>query len=515
MASILKMKRDFLQSMRESEGRESPIEIDPEQFRRLGHDLVDDVADFLRSLPQRPVTKSETPDEVARLTGNGPVPRRGTAPSKLLRETSKLLFDHSLFNGHPRFLAYITSSAAPIGALSDFLASSVNPNLGAFVLSPVATQIELQVVSWIAEMIGYDKDCGGLLVSGGNMANFIPFLVARKAKSPWDISKKGIPSGRIGRLRVYASRETHTWIEKAPDLFGLGSEAVRTISVDDAQRMNVRELRSMIARDKKAGDHPFLVVGTAGTTATGAIDPLPEIAEVAREFDLWFHVDGAYGALAAMLPDKPTGLEGIARADSVAVDPHKWLYAPLEAGCVLVKNSELLRKTFTHHPTYYQLEVQGGEAVNFYEYGFQNSRGFRALKVWLGIRQVGWNGYAKMIAEDIGLAKELYRLAQEQDELEPLTQSLSITTLRYVPSDLRGKGKRAEKYLNRLNEEILNRIQKSGELYPSNAVVDGKYALRFCVVNFRTSIEDMRESVRIVLKIGAGTDSDFRKNRAS
>ena len=260
---------------------------------------------------------------------------------------------------------------------------------------------------------------------------------------------------------------------------------------------------------------PFLVVGTAGTVSTGAIDPLPKLAAICREYDLWFHVDGAYGALAAMLVDGgdvevPVDLRGIREADSVAVDPHKWLYAPLEAGCALVREPGLLRDAFSYHPPYYKFDDDVTATINYYEYGPQNSRGFRALKVWLALRQAGREGYAGMISDDIQLAQELYRLVETQPELQVFTQGLSITTFRYVPPDLLPGSQESERYLNTLNAELLMRLQKSGEAFISNAVIGEIFVLRACIVNFRTSLEDIEALPGIVIRLGREVDAAIR-----
>ena len=299
----------------------------------------------------------------------------------------------------------------------------------------MATEIEAQTVRWIAELIGYPSDCGGLLTSGGNMGNFIGFLAARKAKLPWDVRASGMLGGAGRQVRIYASSETHTWLQKAADLAGLGTDAIRWVPTDAHLRMDIGALRTLLREDLDRGDAPFLVVGTAGSVSTGAIDPLPELATLCREHGLWFHVDGAYGGLAAMLPTASSDLKGLCLADSVAVDPHKWLYAPLEAGCALVRDRHALQDTFHYHPTYYQFDT-GEEPLNYHEYGPQNSRGLRALKVWLALRQIGREGYERLIAEDIELSEEMFRRIAAHPELEVCTQALSITTFRYVPTDL-------------------------------------------------------------------------------
>ena len=490
--------------------RTSPLEMNPKEFRKLGHQLVDQIADYLGNLPDRSVTPGEKPSTVRKILGDASLADNGTDPRQLLDEAAAALFDHSLFNGHPRFWGYITSSAAPIGILGDLLASAVNPNVGAWILSPMASEIEAQTIRWLAEMIGYPENCGGVLVSGGNMANFVGFLAGRKAKATWDIRSKGFSDESV-MLRVYASRETHTWIEKATDLFGFGTDAICWIPAKSDQKIDVRILEQRILEDKEAGYLPIMVVGAAGTVSTGAVDPLPQLAAICRKYDLWFHVDGAYGAAAAVLPEASDDLKGLAEADSVALDPHKWLYSPLEAGCTLVRDAKLLKDAFSFHPEYYHFGGKGkDEPVNYYEYGLQNSRGFRALKVWLALRHVGRNGYINMIRDDIALAHALYEAVDAQPLIEALTCNLSITTFRYVPEDLPKGFDRIESYLNELNEELVDRLQSGGEAFVSNALVDGKYALRSCIVNFRTTLKDIEALPEIVIRLGKEVDAELR-----
>jgi glutamate/tyrosine decarboxylase-like PLP-dependent enzyme len=485
------------------------LDISAADFRVLGHELVDRIADHLASLPGGRVTPAEPATAVrAALNAGRDLPDEGSDPGELLARAGDLLFGHSLFNGHPRFLGYITSSAAPLGMLGELLASAVNANCGSFTLSPMATEIEAQTVRWIGELVGFGKDAGGLLVSGGNMANFVCLLAARAARAGWDVRTAGIrPDAK--RLVMYASAETHTWIQKAADLFGFGTDAIRWIPADEHQRMRVSDLARRIQIDREAGDLPFFVVGTAGSVSTGAVDPLEEISAICKQQDLWFHVDGAYGALAAMVPGAPEGLGALRLADSVAVDPHKWLYAPLEAGCVLVRDVRHLRDAFSYHPAYYHFQH---DVMNFVDYGPQNSRGFRALKVWLALQQVGRLGALQMIADDMALARDLHELAARHPRLEALTQSLSITTFRYVPADLRERrdAPDVEDYLNRLNTDVLTRIEQSGEAFLSNAVVDGRYALRACIVNFRTSRRDLELVVDLAVKLGDAADKAGR-----
>ncbi len=491
--------------------RNAPLEMTPEQFRALGHRLVDRVAELLGSLPSRPVTRAESPPQIRALLGDSPLPEHGTSAEILLEETARLLVEHSLFNGHPRFWGFITSPPAPVGILGEMLASAINPNVGGWILSPVASEIEAQTVRWITEMIGFPRDAGGILVTGGNMANMVAFLAARKARVTWDARAHGMAGEGSRRLRVYASAETHTWLHKAVDLFGLGLDSINWVSAGSDQRINTAELREKISADRARGELPFMVIGTAGTVSTGAVDPLPEIAAIAREHGLWFHVDGAYGGFAAVAPNAPADLRGIALADSVAVDPHKWLYAPLDAGCALVRDRNALHDAFTQQrPSYYQLLQDAEQAVNYFEYGPENSRGFRALKVWLAIRQVGREGYAKMIGDDIRLAEALFELLSVHPEMQAFRQGLSIATFRYVPRDLTPGDAKTEEYLNELNKAVLAGLQKSGEAFLTNAVIGGAFVLRACIVNFHTTLADIQTLPGLVARLGAELDSKLR-----
>ncbi len=472
-----------------------------EDFRKLGYEVVDSLASLFGSLSDRPVAAGVTPSMIRGQLGQGGIPENGEDAARIMESATELLFRNSTFNGHPRFFGYITAPAAPIGVLGELLAAGVNANVGAWSLSPAATEIERQTVSWIAELIGFPTSCGGIFVSGGNMANMVCMLVARSARLSGMSTNDGASSPNA-RFRIYASTETHTWIEKAIDIMGLGAEALRKIPIDSARRLRMDALEQAVVDDRAAGLLPLAVIGTAGTVSTGSIDPLRQIGALCRDERIWFHVDGAYGAPAAALPDASEDLKALSVADSVAVDPHKWLYAPLEAGCSLIRDASLLRATFAHHPPYYHFGDAEGEPVfNFHEFGPQNSRGFRALKVWLGLRHAGRVGYVKMIQDDCGLARLMFETVTANKYLEPVSCELSITTFAFVPPDLPHDTRRLE-YLNELNTELLSELQQNGEVYLSNAVVDGRFLLRACIVNFRTTADDVRASVDVVVKTG-------------
>jgi len=480
--------------------RNAPIEIDRKEFQKLGYQLVDRIADFIDSIKDRPVTTTKSQSELLKVLGDNSLPENGIPPGELLSRTSDLLFNYSLLNGHPRFLGYITSSAAPLGALADLLAASVNPNVGANILSPMATEMEKQTIKWLAEFIGVSPSYGGILVSGGNMANFTAFLAARTAKAPITIKEEGI-SNTTDKLTIYCSKTTHTWVEKAAILFGSGSKSIRWIKTTASNQIDERILEETINEDLENGCRPIMVIGTAGDVSTGAVDNLKNLAAISKQYNMWFHIDGAYGIPAAVIPSLKNLFNGVTEADSIALDPHKWLYSPLEAGCTLVKDPQHLLNTFSSHPEYYNFSTTEGETSrNYYEFGLQNSRGFRALKVWMTLQQVGRSGYEKLISEDIEFAELLFALAAEHEELEAVTQNLSISTLRYIPIDY--DSDLENEYLNELNVEILNVLQSEGEVFLSNAVVHGKYCLRACVVNFRTSKHDIEEIIQIIVRVG-------------
>lgn len=481
--------------------RVSPIEISKDEFKKVGYFLIDTISDFIHDIDKLPVTSGENPKQIQDILGDASLPEYGSSVEEIVSKTTDLLLQHSLLNGHPKFLGYITSSPAPIGMLADLFAAAVNPNVGANVLSPMATAIEKQTVKWLAEFIGLSSNYGGILVSGGNMANFTAFLAARTAKAPKNLKESGLPS-ITGEMVLYCSKATHTWVEKAAVLFGHGANAIRWIPTDENNRMNTVKLIEKIGEDVTAGRKPFMVVGNAGDVSTGVVDNLSAIAAICKGHDLWFHIDGAYGIPAAVIPELKNLFNGIQDADSIALDPHKWLYAPLEVGCTLVKNPQHLIDTYSSHPVYYKFDnIDDVPSHNYYEYGFQNSRGFRALKVWMALQQVGKTGYIKMIAEDIENSKLMFDEAAKHPELEAVTHNLSITTLRYIPAGFKQDPDK-EKYLNTINENLANALQQGGEVFLSNAVVAEKFCLRGCIVNFRTSKKDIHEIIEIIVRTG-------------
>lgn len=489
--------------------RRSALDMPTDEFRSLGHSLIEQIADFYDSLPQRNLAGANVPAQVRQLLGADELPEQGMDAEDLLASVAPLLLDNSLHNGHPKFLGYITSSAAPLGALADLLAAALNANLAKWDLSPMASEIETQTVRWLADLIGYERNCDGLMVSGGNMANFLAFVAARCSVTGGDIRSAG-NYGEDKRLTVYASRETHTWIEKAADVCGIGTDAIRWIDTDRDGRIRLDRLSAQLDEDRRTQHLPFLVVGTAGSVSTGVIDPLREMAALCREHGVWFHVDGAYGAPAATLPESPDDLHALELADSVAIDPHKWLYCPIEVACVLTKHKDALKNAFSFRPDYYKFDDEQASGIDYYEHGMQNTRGFRALKVWMALRRAGREGYAQSIRDDIHLAQSLFNCVASHPEFEERSIHLSIATFRYVPRNLNLDHPATRAYLNDLNTSLLAELQKGGRVFLSNAIVDGDYLLRACVVNFRTTIADIEEIRAIIADTGSHLDHTMR-----
>lgn len=490
--------------------RTTKIDLSSEEFKKLGHELVERIAEFISNIDSLPVTRAENEETIRKLLrSEDPLPETGINANDLISNTTDLLINHSLFNGHPRFWGYITSSPAPLGILGDFLSAAINSNVGAWSLSPMASEIEAQTIRWIGSLIGYPASAG-IIVSGGNVANYIGFLAAIRAKAGLELRKKGVWDLKKQYI-IYCSAETHTWIQKAADLFGLGTDSIRWIKTDQYSKMDLEALKYAIEKDLKSGNKPFLVVGTAGSVSTGVVDPLDDLAQICKQHKLWFHIDGAYGGFAAAVPELKHAFSGLEKADSIAIDPHKWLYAPLEAGCTLVKNPDHLTNAFSYHPPYYNFEQS---VVNYVDYGIQNSRGFKALKVWLTLQQMGRKGYQNLIREDILLAKYAFDILTESQLIETFTHNLSITTFRYVPEDLqnRKQTQNVKNYLNELNKAILDRIEESGKFFLSNALINAEFLLRMCIVNFRTSISDINDFKEFLLITAHDTDAELRSD---
>ncbi len=475
----------------QTELENAPLDMTGEEFRRVGHKLVDQIAAFLDGVRSRKVQSLDAVEAAQQFLGDQALPSKGLSADEVMSDVSSLLIEKSLLTAHPRFWAYINGSASPIGALADMLAAAINPNLATWAVGPVASEIERQSVQWIAELMGYPRQAGGLLVSGGTVANITALLAARRAVLGAEIRRDGLRNSP--QSRFYATVETHAWLEKAVDMMGFGEAAITRVETDAQLRMDTVHLAACIAEDRKAGHLPFAVVASAGTVSTGAIDPIKAIAALCSRENVWFHIDGCYGAAAAILPSAPADLQCLGLADSIAMDAHKWLYVPLEAGCVLVKDKNHLVDTFAHETGYYPVSDETMPLpVAYRDQGIQTSRGFRALKVWMCLRQAGREGYIDMIGSNIRLAQHLADRITQTAALELRYRSLSIVTFRYNPGlkELPG-GTLSNQVLNKVNQNILKKLQEEGWAYPSHAHIGGEFLLRVCITNFRTRLEDV------------------------
>src|SRR6476646_5255614 len=363
--------------------------LDPEnwdELRALGHRMVDDLLAYLRTVRDRPVWRPIPGDVRASL--KGPVPRAPEGADQAYADFRDYVLPHPMGNIHPRFWGWVMGTGTPLGALAEMLAAGMNPNMGGG--DHVANLVEEQVLDWCKEMLGFPSDASGLLVSGGSMANLVGLAVARSARAGFDVRKRGVRAAG-GPLTVYASVETHSSVQKAVELLGLGSDALRLVPVNAELEIDVPALERMVRDDRADGCWPICVVGNAGTVGTGAIDDLRSLAHLCAAEKLWLHVDGAFGALATLVPEYRSRLAGMEQADSIAFDLHKWMYVPFEAGCALVRDADAHRRTFSLRPDYLTHAERGlaGGSLWFSEYGIQLSRGFKALKVWMSLKEHG------------------------------------------------------------------------------------------------------------------------------
>ncbi|MCA9691297.1 MAG: aminotransferase class V-fold PLP-dependent enzyme [Myxococcales bacterium] len=472
----------------------SPYELPAADLRRLGHRVVDLVVDYLEGLPARPVFQRMSQAERDRLQA-APLPTRGQDPDALVDALVEAVLPHPMGNGHPRFFAWVNPAPDPVAVVTEALAAAMNPSCAGG--DHAGVYLERGVIGWLRALVGHDAPAGGgLLVSGGSAATITALAAARHRAA----ERRGLDvrhDGVVGLpLTIYASGEVHSCVRKAVELLGLGARSLRTIACDGARRIDVAALRAAITRDRAAGYAPFSVVGSAGTVNTGAVDPLDALADVCAEEALWLHVDGAYGAPGVLDPRLAPRYAGLSRADSLAIDPHKWLSVPAECGCLLVADFAALRAAFSHVPSYLKARPGRGfdELPWFAEYGSQQTRGLRALKLWVTLSRLGRDGIAATVARHHDLARRLQRRVEAHPALELLAPAtLSIVCFRVAPPGL------DEAAIEALNRELLVRVQESGEAFLSGTELDGRFALRACVLNHRTRAADVDRLVEVVV----------------
>jgi len=465
-------------------GTMTALQLSPDDFRRIAKQVTDLAAEYLESMDSRPISPQATGADTERLF-RSVLPEEG-AGEEVWKEMQPVIQHSRAQNG--RFFGYVLGSGEPLGAMADLLASILNQNVTAWRSGPAAVTLERTVVGWLADVIGCHGFTGSL-TGGGSSANLMGLAMAREAKTP--ANEKGMS----GQGAVYASEEVHMSIPKAVALLGIGRQNLRLIQTDESFHMVPEELERAIRRDKEAGKKPLAIVANAGTVNTGAIDPLAAISAVAKSHDVWLHVDGAYGALAAIASrNKFAGFE---QADSISLDPHKWLYQPLDCGCLLYRDAQAARTAFSHTGEYARaLSNDPIESFAFFEESLELSRRFRALKLWLSLRYHGFGAFREAIKKDLGHARRLAEAIVEEPMLELVTPvELSAVCFRYL-----GPGGYSETDLNRFNAAILKRVTERGRIYLSNALLRAKFCLRACIVNHRTSDADIDSVVPEVLE---------------
>jgi len=459
------------------------FDLSPDELRRLGLLAVEAVATHRAELEARPVfgkvgVRASLFDE--------PLPEEGRPFEEVLAFAREHVLPSPFGNSHPRFFAFINASADPVGVFADLMAHAMNPNCWGG--DHAAIHVEHRVLAWLASILGLPRETEGILTSGGSMANFTALAAARVAMAPWDIRQEGVGAAGQPRLVVYASDQVHNCVDKAVDLLGLGWKQLRKIASDDGFRMRVDLLGAQIAHDRAAGLLPAIVVGTAGTVNTGAVDPLEEIAELCQREGLWFHADGAYGGMAVVADELGSLFRGLESAHSVAADPHKWLYVPYEAGACFVREPGRLAAAFRRPAEYL---VQDAESPllgppGFNDRGPELSRAFKALKVWMGLKVHGRRAYAERVRRDCALAQFL---AQEVDR-RPVFERLAPVGLSIVNFRCRPDGM-SERRLDALNRQVVNRLVAGGGFMLAPTVLRGRVSMRVCIVNFRTTETDL------------------------
>jgi glutamate/tyrosine decarboxylase-like PLP-dependent enzyme len=472
------------------------IDLTPEQFRQLGYRAVDLLAEQLAGLPEAP-SRRPVPDALRQQLLGQPLPDEGRPAAQVLDAVAEYVLPYPMGNISPRFFAWVNSPAAPLGVLAELLAGGMNSSVAGG--DHAATYVEHAVLAWLKQLLGYPAGSGGLLISGGSMANLVGLAVMRFVKAQGAIRARGFQD-EPAPMVVYTSAQGHSCIEKAVELLGIGHDHLRKIPTDHDQRLDVDLLKAQLAADRAAGLRPVCVAASAGTVNTGAIDPLGALADLCAAEELWFHVDGAYGGVGVLAAQTAGLYAGMERADSLAIDPHKWLYMPVECGCVFVRDAQAMRDAFSLTPPYLRDDAS---LPWFSEFGPQQTRGFRALKLWMVLQQIGAQGFRELISRDIALARALQARIRARPDFELVAAGpLSVTCFRYAPPGARD--------IDALNRRLLDRVQREGQVFLTSTQLDGSLVLRACIVNFRTGEADLDVLLDVLAEAGRRINEERR-----
>jgi aromatic-L-amino-acid decarboxylase len=465
----------------------SPIDLTPDEFRRLGYRAVDLLAERLEAIRVDPV-RTPVSDAQRRDWMTRPLPLAATSPDALLDEAQAAILRHPMGNASPRFFAWVNSPPAPLGVIAELLAAGLDPSVAGG--DHAGTYIEHGVLGWLKTVMRQPADAGAVLTSGGSVATLVGLGVMRHVKSGGVDRSAGLQSA--APMTVYTSTQGHSCIQKAVEILGFGSDHLRRVPVDADFRMDVAALAQQIDADRRAGLRPVAVVASAGTVNTGAIDPLDAIADLCAAEDLWLHVDAAYGGVAILAEGMAAQFAGIDRVDSVGIDPHKWLYIPVECGCAMVRDAKAMRDAFSLVPPY----LRDDTALPWFsEFTIQQTRGFRALKLWMVLQQVGLDAYGSQIANDIALARDLRSRLTAHGDFEIVSAGpLSITCFRYAPAWARD--------VDALNRAVAERVQRDGAAFLTTTELGGRPVLRACIVNFRTTPADLDALIAAIVAAG-------------
>jgi len=464
------------------------------EMEKLGLQMVSDMMQYLASVRERKVWQA--PPEEVREYFRQPPPAEGDAPEKIYESFKENILPYPTGNIHPRFWGWVMGNGTPFAMLADMLAAGINLNQGGG--NQAGGLVEAQVIEWFKQLFGFPSDSSGLVVSGGSMANLIGITVARYAHADFDLRKEGL-YGSQKRMMVYASKEVHNCVNKSVDVLGLGSDSLRLIDVNENYEIDIEKLKAQITSDRNAGMQPFCIIANAMTVNTGASDDINALADLCEKEKMWLHIDGAIGAMLALADKYKHIVKGMERADSIAFDLHKWMYIPYEAGCVLVRKKDQHYKAFSLQAAYLQHEVRGMAAGDtwFSDYGIELSRGFKALKIWMSMKEHGFKKFGRMVAQNIEQVQYLKSLVLKNPDLELSAPApLNILCFHY-------KGKMSEvNALNALNKELLLQLHESGVALPSYTTLNGNYALRVANTNHRTVQSDFDILIDKVLELG-------------